>query len=338
MHTLSVPIHRWHSDDIDEQSELLSGWQQEYRQLSCGKFAGKLASVKGPRMSIMAEQTNQSLHQRVAPPAGSVVFGLVFNSDVVQIDQRPVGAQSLIMLEGGRTYDLRTDGNVELLGLSLDATLLDTDPGGGRSDVVRRALGCGVVPLTDGAGAMLRQFWQMVSHLLHSQREWPDGMPLPLLTDTAVNNLLLALNVSAGVDIPALPQSAQRQVRVVHQAISFMRENLATDFTILEVCAAAHVSQRTLQYHFERCLGVSPQQYLKAMRLNAARRILRLISKSRPARPGSTAAPRQPNIAEIAAQCGYEHASRFAGDYRRQFGVLPSETMREGAQTLAFVD
>jgi AraC-like DNA-binding protein len=43
-------------------------------------------------------------------------------------------------------------------------------------------------------------------------------------------------------------------------------------------------------------------------------------------------APRQPSIAEIAAQCGYEHASRFAGDYKRQFGMLPSETLREPAQ------
>lgn len=326
---MPVPISRWHSEDIDEQSALLSGWQQEYRQLGCGKFAGKVASVQGPQIMIVAEQTNQSLHQRVAPPAGSVVFGLVLNNDALQIDQRPVGAQSLIVLEGGRTYDLRTEGNVELLGLSLDAGLLHSHRGGASGDIVRRALGCGVVPLTDSAGAMLRHFWLMVSHMLHSQSNWPEEMPLSLLTDTALNNILLALTMSAGVDIPAMAQSAQRQVRVVRQAIAFMRDNLANDFSIVEVCVAAHVSQRTLQYHFEHCLGVSPQQYLKAMRLNAARRILRLISKR------EAAGPRQPNIADIAALCGYEHASRFAGDYRRQFGVLPSETMREGAQTLS---
>lgn len=333
MHTLpgATPISRWHSEDIDEQSELLSGWQQEYRQLSCGKFAGKVVSVRGPRMTIVSEQTNQSLHQRVTAPAGSVVFGLVLNSaQGLHISQRAVDAHSMIVLEGGKTYDFRTEGSVELLGLSLDAELLNNHPGG-RSDIVKRALGCGVVPLTPDASAMLRNFWMMVSHILHSQHSWPADMPLSLLTDSALGNVLLALNVSASEDMPTMPQSAQRQVRVVQQAIAFMRENLSSDFSIIEVCAAAHVSQRTLQYHFEHCLGVSPQQYLKAMRLNAARRILRLISKQETPAAG----PRQPNIADIAAQCGYEHASRFAGDYRRQFGVLPSETLREGAQTLS---
>ncbi len=329
MHTLSVPIQRWQSEDIDEQSSLLSGWEQEYRQLSCGKFCGEVSSVHGPRMTIVGERTNQSLHQRVAPPPGTLVFGMVLNSDdALQVNRRKVGQHSLLVLEGGKEYDFRTEGCVELLGVALDRELLDGPHCGRDGGMVGRALAQNVVPLASSATTMLRHFWLMVAQILQQEQSWPSSMPLSLLADTAMSNILLALNVSSSQDMPAMPQSAQRQARVVQLAITFMRDNLSSEFSITDVCAAAHVSQRTLQYHFENCLGVSPQQYLKAMRLNAARRILRMISKQDSPRP------QHPSIAEIAAQCGYEHPSRFAGDYRRQFGVLPSETLREGAQTL----
>jgi AraC family ethanolamine operon transcriptional activator len=327
MHTISTKIQRWQSEDIDEQSTLLDGWEQEYRQLSCGKFIGNVSTVEGPRMTIAGEQSNQSLHQTIVPPADSLIFGLVLNrDDALQINHQEVTTQSLIVLEGGREYDFRTNGCTELLGVSLETSLFAREEDGRYGYVVERALAQGVVPLDPGATVMLRHFWLMMSQILQSHDTWPSSMPLPLLTDTAMNNLLLALNISGAQEPASLPQSARRQARVVQQAIRYMRTHLDQPFTIADVCAATHVSERTLQYHFENCLDMSPHQYLKAIRLNAARSLLRRIGREAVQRQP------QPSIAEIAAQCGYDHASRFAGDYRRQFGVLPSETLRESAQ------
>lgn len=324
MHTIPTKIQRLQSDDVDEQSILLSGWAQEYRQLGCGKFIGNVSTVEGPRISIAGELTNQSLHQSVMPPADSLVFGLVLNrDDALQINRRAVATHSLIVLEGGKEYDFRTNGCTELLGIAMDTKLfIDTESGSYR-DVVADALAKNVVPLEQSATDMLRHFWLMLSRILQSADTWPDSMPLSLLADTALSNLMLALNMSTSEDAQALPHSAERQARVVQQAISYMRNHLGRPFSISEVCAATHVSQRTLQYHFEHCVGMSPLQYLKIMRLNAARRLLRKTG----ATDGQASFP--PCIAEIAAQCGYEHASRFAGDYKRQFGALPSETVRD---------
>jgi AraC family ethanolamine operon transcriptional activator len=326
MHFPPTKIQRWRSDDIDEQSALLCGWEQEYQQLSCGKFVGSVSTVEGPRITIAGEQTNQSLRQSVTPPAGSLVFGLVLNrDDALQINRRQVGTQSLLVLEGGREYDFRTQGCTELLGVSMEAELFIDKSTGHFADVLARALAQSVVPLEQSATLMLRHFWLMMSRILQSEEVWPGSMPLSLLSGTAQSNILLALSMSANQSAPSLPYSAERQARVVQQAIAYMRAHLDRPFTMAEVCAATHVSQRTLQYHFENCLGMAPLQYLKVMRLNAARRALRRIARQS---PGGTP---QPSIAEIAAQCGYEHPSRFAGDYRRQFGTLPSQTLREAA-------
>lgn len=323
MHTVPTTIQRWQSQDIDEQSSLLPGWEQEYRQLSCGKFLGTVSTVHGPRITIVGEQTNQALHQRVTPPEDSLVFGLVLNRDnALQVDRRSVSTSSLIVLEGGKQYDFRTDGSTELLGIAMESSLFKNRDGGIHS-VVEQALAQNVVPMAQGATMMLRHFWLMLSQILQNETTWPASMPMSLLADTALNNLLLALNMSAMQETPPQPLSADRQARVVRQAIRYMQDRLDQEFSIADVCAATHVSQRTLQYHFENCLEMSPQQYLKVMRLNAARSLLRSHAGGRSKYP--------PNIAEIAAQCGYDHPSRFAGDYKRQFGVLPSETLRMSA-------
>lgn len=317
-------IQRWQSHDIDEQSDMLTGWQQEYRQLSCGKFLGTVSTVSGPRITIVGEHTNQSLHESVKPPEDSLVFGLVLNRDnALQVDRRNVSTSSLIVLEGGKEYDFRTDGSTELLGVAMESSLF-TGREGGYAGIVERALSQNVVPLAPTATMMLRHFWLMMSQILQNEETWPASMPMSLLADTALNNILLALNMSTMQAPEPLPQSADRQARVVRHAIRFMSTHLDQDFTIADVCAATHVSQRTLLYHFDHCLGMSPQQYLKAMRLNAARSLLRTHGIERSKYP--------PSIAEIAAQCGYDHPSRFAGDYKRQFGVLPSETLRMAAK------
>lgn len=326
MHTLPSRIQRWHSNDIDEQSTRLDGWRQEYQQLGRGRFVGQVSTVAGPHMSIMGERTNQSLHEYVAPPKDSVVFGLLLNgSHALQINRQPVGSASLIVLEGGREYEFRTEGPADLLGVSLDSAICRDKYSGNYEKEFERAIALGVVPLAHGSAGQLRQLWTKISELLQFGDTWPESLPLPSLAETVTNSLLVALGLSAGEDVPALPQSAGRQARVVQQAISFMHAHLARDFPMADVCAATHVSERTLQYYFEHCLGMSPRQYLKVMRLNAARRMLRRIGgHSRRCLPQLT-------IADIAAQCGYDHPSRFAGDYRQQFGMLPSDTARARA-------
>ena len=327
MVTETAQIQRWHTEDIDEQSDLLSGWEQEYRQLSCGKFIGNVSTAHGPRIAVVGEQTNQSLHEIVVPPAGALVFALVLNDDdALQVNRRQVKTTSLLVLEGGKEYDFRTNGSTELLGVALEREWLFENHDSRHTALVEDALKRNVVPL-DGMGtSLLRNFWLVLSQILQREADWPANMPLTLVADTALSNILLALNMCRPLSAASPLVSSTREVTITQQAIRFMRANLDRNCSIEDVCAAIHVSRRTLHNHFQKSLHMSPQQYLKALRLNAARGLLRAAA----ARQDHLI--RQPNIAEIAAQCGYDHASRFAGDYKRQFGMLPSDVLRETAR------
>ena len=82
---------------------------------------------------------------------------------------------------------------------------------------------------------------------------------------------------------------------------------------IQDVCRAAGVSWRTLNYAFRETFGVTPKEYLQATRLDGVRKELHQRGPSA-------------KIADIANNWGFWHMGQFAADYRRQFGELPSET------------
>lgn len=85
--------------------------------------------------------------------------------------------------------------------------------------------------------------------------------------------------------------------------------------SVVDLCRAAGVSRRTLEYAFQQRFGLSPKAYMLARRLAGARAELRQDTDAL-------------SITRIANRWGFDHLSRFAAFYRRQFAELPSETIR----------
>lgn len=83
-----------------------------------------------------------------------------------------------------------------------------------------------------------------------------------------------------------------------------------------DIVAAAGCSYRSVQRGFMDAYGMSPMAYLRAVRLKRIRALL-LAGQS-----GSA-------ISEIANKWGFAHAGRFSQAYSREFGELPSETVRK---------
>ena len=112
--------------------------------------------------------------------------------------------------------------------------------------------------------------------------------------------------------------SSARRVQIASDARDFALASQDRAVGILELCGVLHVSRRTLQYCFEYAYDTTPQNYLRALRLNGVRR--ELSARER----GST------TIHQVASSWGFWHMSQFAQDYRTLFGVLPSDTLLAG--------
>lgn len=117
------------------------------------------------------------------------------------------------------------------------------------------------------------------------------------------------------MDASQLPTVAARK-RLVDRACERMLAGADEPLSMLSVCREVGASRRKLNYCFQDVLGTSPVKNLRAERLNGVRRALR--------------AGRAGSVQEAAARWGFRHLGQFARDYQRQFGELPSATLRGG--------
>ena len=109
------------------------------------------------------------------------------------------------------------------------------------------------------------------------------------------------------------PAPAPRHVK---WAIDYMQEHIAEPISLDDVAAAAKVSVRTLQQGFRQFRNTTPMSYLLEIRMLAAHSEL-LESGGRQA------------VAEIAFRWGFTHLGRFAAEYRKRFGQLPSQVFKQ---------
>lgn len=103
---------------------------------------------------------------------------------------------------------------------------------------------------------------------------------------------------------------------VLLQARDYFEENRGTPVRLADVCRAIGVSQRMLQVAFADGLGITPMRYLKLRRLHMVRERLQSTTTE------------ELTVTHAAREAGFVDLSRFASDYKKIFGQLPSETQR----------
>lgn len=118
-------------------------------------------------------------------------------------------------------------------------------------------------------------------------------------------------------------RSRRARYLIFRRAEDLMYANLRRHIYMHELCDAAGVSERALRYAFEEMVGISPVRYLSMLRLCEACRSL------------SSADAGRKSVKSIALSCGLWDLSRFADNYRRVFGELPSETLMRGTYSHA---
>jgi AraC family ethanolamine operon transcriptional activator len=95
------------------------------------------------------------------------------------------------------------------------------------------------------------------------------------------------------------------------KASTYVQEHIHDHISISDLCSISDVSERTLEYAFREIYQVSPKDYIKSIKLNKVRSELYQDDGQM--------------ISTIAAKYGFWHMGQFAADFKRQFGVLPSQ-------------
>ena len=93
----------------------------------------------------------------------------------------------------------------------------------------------------------------------------------------------------------------------IRRSTEWIRQNLDQKLRTEELASVAGMSVPSFHRHFKEVTSLSPLQYQKTLRLQAARRLL--VTSS--------------DTTEAAFAVGYESASQFSREYSRLFGVSP---------------
>jgi AraC family ethanolamine operon transcriptional activator len=307
--------------DADQLACELTNWNQRYDQISAGLFAGALTELRQPGLQVFREDLSQAVRQscRVWPDA--IWFGLPdHEGELTRINGRQSAADWIMVQAGNVEFELVTPAayriygivasrqllaqTAQRLGCEIDwqrlqsAELLQVDAATRAACVrsLRRLL-----PTSDDGGGALVGASGLMADTATDAAPWQD----------AVLGGLLAMLDRSCVE-PAMAVSLQRRRQVVALARDYMLAHRGDSITVPALCEQVHVSRRTLQYCFEDVLGMSPNAYLRMLRLNGVRRQLH---------DGRA-------IGELAGEWGLCNFSQFSSDYRKLFGLTPSAAQK----------
>ena len=115
-----------------------------------------------------------------------------------------------------------------------------------------------------------------------------------------------------------LPESLKR-------ALSWLDQRLDDPIKLEELATVAGVRPRTIEAYFKSHLGVTPLGWIRKTRLARVRQQLRMADEDA-------------SVTQIANANGFAELGRFAAQYRKEFGELPSDTMKAARRNPALAD
>jgi AraC-like DNA-binding protein len=131
--------------------------------------------------------------------------------------------------------------------------------------------------------------------------------------------LLAALGATTDFTPPRRDYTRRTQSRIVKHAEDHALAHMGDRLYVTDLCTAAGVSERSLEYAFKEIMGMTPVAYLTRVRLHRVRKALQ------------AATTRSTTVSVEALNGGFWHLGEFSHAYRVCFGELPSETLRRAA-------
>ena len=302
--------------DPDEHARNLTGWKQQYDQLSRGKFLGSLTELWLDQTQIFKETTSHAVRQSCEIRHNSIWFGIPSGRSDSFIGPNQITNNMIAVRQDGDEFKLLTPDSFEILGIVIGKDVfaqhvyeienIDLDP---------TLFAENVLCLSPERRERLSEFVLRV--LEESQHN------TILLCHAAARNALREAIVGALVAALGQRDNSSQHVslnvnryRIVTQIRDYIIANRNQVITVPDLCRNFYISRRMLQYCFQEVVGMTPVAYLRALRLNGARRDLRDV------------ASHYATVQDIAATWGFWHLSQFARDYQRLFGELPSASLR----------
>jgi AraC-like DNA-binding protein len=175
------------------------------------------------------------------------------------------------------------------------------------------------IDLTHDLGRSLMQFLQFLWRVEDGQTA-PSSLVVEELEQTFLACLVKGLPHNYSEEL--LYHSVGALACYVRKAQAFIEVNVQADIHLEDMAAAVGVSPRILEKAFAHHCDCSPIQFLKQLRLRLAREYL-------------CHAPPGTKVMDVMLRYGFVQGGKFARAYRKMFGELPSQTLKQHRKAIA---
>jgi AraC-like DNA-binding protein len=300
----------FHSAEENQETMRRYGVKQEVRQIGRGKFRCDMAVRATEHADLYSDRFNRAFSMRLEPPEGTV--GLVFlrsASGHALASGENAANDQLVVLPDGKGTDIVAPDLAGSEALTVPKTrfiemteALCPTPKSVRPDrmaVIR------------GDTARLHALRKAVVGLIvHPEQDPHQEQLCNLLAAT-----IAWMGHSSSHWRPEGFIVNGARTRAAKRAQQFIEEHYREAVRMEDLCRATGVGARTLQRGFREHFDLSITDYLKAVRLDAARREL------------VAAQPSQHSVTAIALRNGFSHLGRFSVKFHERFAESPRETL-----------
>jgi len=303
-------------NDFDACASALLDWEIEAIQIDRGSFAAELIQARSPSALVSEITFGRALHQRGEPPRGLRTIGVPADpTQRIFFRNHWADGNQLMFFPRGSELDSVSAPGFHVFSVSYEEDRLSAisqDLGG--TDYAGLLAGREVVDCSPGVMQSVRH---AINQFMNSLGRHEDTDPQAEFEyrDGGLDLLQTIVEVLTLDEDPRSPEPPPVREIAIRRSLDLIDATNRKPLSVVDLCRVAGVSRRTLEYAFLERFELSPKAYMLARRLDGVRAELRQNHDGQ-------------SITRIANQWGFNHLSRFAALYRRQFGELPSQTNR----------
>jgi|GEM_PF-1936372 len=312
--TETVNTISFQTDDFEILQEAATGWDQQYFQMSRGKFEGGIELTQVGSRQIYRERWGRKIRYKGTAPKGSFGFALSLDQPgTANWIGRPTCADTVIFQAPGQESEFVSSDYWDALafGISTEEVQSVVSSLSGDADICDKLHG--VLTLEPDVADRLRRTG--LDFLAQAKSASSEDEALVSRRSEQFVKLLLWELVDA-LQGPDILVGSTRHADIVNRATEFALSEQLSGTGLVEICAHLKVSLRNLHYAFQEVTGMPPGTWLRRIRMNQVHKVL------------SRSSPNQTLVKQVALANGFTHLGHFSWQYRSIFGCLPSQTLK----------
>ena len=288
-------------------------------QLTSTPFRARRVVVRLESGAVLYHSTNHRIRTRTKVQRGLLAYATFDPRAKGTMNGLPIRPEVILAIEPETEVTMVTDAGYESITLLLPpaeirAQLRDR----GREEDFRLPHGAETL---QADAAMVRRLFDWGKRLVDTAARQPALFNERQDERAAaqvemVETLLGTLGAARGFEPARTDHVRQSRILVVKAAEDYALSHVDERIYVTDLCRAAAVSERALEYAFREVMGLTPVAYLIRLRLHRVRQALLAGTH------GST------TVSAVALDWGFWHFGEFSRAYKGCFGELPSDTLR----------